>query len=152
MSKKKMTLKEFAERYECCYSAAGVRLKKLIAKDRKFAKHVSRKGRIYLLDEYAAELLKPKTTKKTSVLIPTEDISTTILRYVLTICTGSTGTPTKNQCECAELSPMKLLLHTGLKLSNTRRKATATNTASTKRGKRADRGNRNCVTILTMRL
>ena len=67
MSKKKMTLKEFAERYECCYSAAGVRLKKLIAKDRKFAKHVSRKGRIYLLDEYAAELLKPKTTKRASV-------------------------------------------------------------------------------------
>ena len=51
MSKKKMTLKEFSERYECCYSAAGVRLKKLIAKDKKFAKHVSRKGRIYLLDE-----------------------------------------------------------------------------------------------------
>ena len=67
MPKKKMTLKEFTERYECCYSAAGVRLKKLIAKDKKFAKHVSRKGRIYLLDEYAAELLKPKTTKKTSV-------------------------------------------------------------------------------------
>ena len=67
MPKKKMTLKEFAERYECCYSAAGVRLKKLIAKDKKFAKHVSRKGRTYLLDEYAAELLKPKTTKKTSV-------------------------------------------------------------------------------------
>lgn len=99
MSKKKMTLKEFAERYECCSygtadkeviigtepqtlfisqtnirngkggspSAAGVRLKKLIAKDKKFAKHVSRKDRIYLLDEYAAELLKPKTTKKTSV-------------------------------------------------------------------------------------
>ena len=67
MPKKKMTLKEFSERYECCYSAAGVRLKKLIAKDKKFAKHVSRKGRMYLLDEYAAELLKPKTTKKTSV-------------------------------------------------------------------------------------
>lgn len=99
MSKKKMTLKEFAERYECCYydtadkeviigtepqtlfilqtnirngkgdspSAAGVRLKKLIAKDKIFAKHVSRKGRTYLLDEYAAELLKPKTTKKASV-------------------------------------------------------------------------------------
>ena len=67
MPKKKMTLKEFAERYECCYSAAGVRLKKLIAKDKKFAKHVSRKGRIYLLDEYAAELLKPKTTKRASV-------------------------------------------------------------------------------------
>ena len=57
MPKKKMTLKEFAERYECCYSAAGVRLKKLLAKDKKFAKHVSRKGRTYLLDEYAAELL-----------------------------------------------------------------------------------------------
>ena len=42
MPKKKMTLKEFAERYECCYSAASVRLKKLIAKDKKFAKHVSR--------------------------------------------------------------------------------------------------------------
>ena len=27
MSKKKMTLKEFSERYECCYSAAGVTLK-----------------------------------------------------------------------------------------------------------------------------
>ena len=67
MSKKKMTLKEFSKRYECCYSAAGVRLKKLIAKDKKFAKHVSRKGRTYLLDEYAAELLKPKTTKKASV-------------------------------------------------------------------------------------
>ena len=67
MSKKKMTLKEFAECYECCYSAAGVRLKKLIAKDKKFAKHVSRKGRLYLLDEYAAELLKPKTTKRASV-------------------------------------------------------------------------------------
>ena len=67
MSKKKMTLKEFAERYECCYSAAGVRLKKLIAKDKKFAKHVSRKGRTYLLDEYAAELLKPKSTKRASV-------------------------------------------------------------------------------------
>ena len=99
MPKKKMTLKEFAERYECCYygtadkeviigtepqtlfilqtnirngkggstSAAGVRLKKLIAKDKKFAKHVSRKGRMYLLDEYAAELLKPKTTKRASV-------------------------------------------------------------------------------------
>lgn len=46
MSKKKMTLKEFSKRYECCYSAAGVRLKKLIAKDKKFAKHVSRKGNI----------------------------------------------------------------------------------------------------------
>lgn len=29
MPKKKMTLKEFAERYECCCLAAGVRLKKL---------------------------------------------------------------------------------------------------------------------------
>ena len=67
MSKKKMTLKEFSKRYECCYSAAGVRLKKLIAKDKKFAKHVSRKGRTYLLDEYAAELLKPKSTKRASV-------------------------------------------------------------------------------------
>lgn len=46
MSKKKMTLKEFSKRYECCYSAAGVRLKKLIAKDKKFAKHVSRKPKI----------------------------------------------------------------------------------------------------------
>ena len=67
MPKKKMSLKEFTERFECSYSAAGVRLKKLIAKDKKFAKHVSRKGRIYLLDEYAAELLKPKTTKRASV-------------------------------------------------------------------------------------
>ena len=46
MPKEKMTLKEFAERYECCYSAAGVRLKKLIAKDKKFAKHVTRKDRM----------------------------------------------------------------------------------------------------------
>lgn len=67
MPKKKMTLKEFAERYECCYSAAGIRLKKLLAKDRKFAKHVTRKGRMYLLDDYAAEILKPKTAKKNSV-------------------------------------------------------------------------------------
>ena len=37
------------------------------------------------------------------LLIPTEDISTTILRYALTICTGSTGTQTNGQCECAEL-------------------------------------------------
>ena len=29
--------------------------------------NVSRKGRTYLIDEYAAELLKPKTTKKASV-------------------------------------------------------------------------------------
>lgn len=29
MPKKKMTLKEFTERYECCCLAAGVRLKKL---------------------------------------------------------------------------------------------------------------------------
>lgn len=67
MPKKKMSLKEFAERFECSYSAAGIRLKKLIAKDRKFAKHVTRKGRMYLLDDYAAELLKPKTAKKNSV-------------------------------------------------------------------------------------
>lgn len=67
MPKKKMTLKEFAERYECCYSAAGIRLKKLLAKDRKFAKHVTRKGRMYLLDDYAAEILKPKTAKKNFV-------------------------------------------------------------------------------------
>ena len=67
MPKKKMSLKEFAERFECSYSAAGIRLKKLLAKDRKFAKHVTRKGRMYLLDEYAAELLKPKSTKRASV-------------------------------------------------------------------------------------
>ena len=47
MPKKKMTLKEFAERYECCYSAAGVRLKKLIAKDKKVAKHVSREALLF---------------------------------------------------------------------------------------------------------
>lgn len=67
MPKKKMSLKEFAERFECSYSAAGIRLKKLFAKDRKFAKHVTRKGRMYLLDDYAAEILKPKTAKKNSV-------------------------------------------------------------------------------------
>lgn len=67
MPKKKMSLKEFAERFECSYSAAGIRLKKLLAKDRKFAKHVTRKGRMYLLDDYAAEILKPKTVKKNSV-------------------------------------------------------------------------------------
>lgn len=67
MPKKKMSLKEFTERFECSYSAAGIRLKKLLAKDRKFAKHVTRKGRMYLLDDYAAELLKPKTAKKNSV-------------------------------------------------------------------------------------
>lgn len=67
MSKKKMSLKEFAERFECSYSAAGIKLKKLLAKDRKFAKHVTRKGRMYLLDDYAAEILKPKTVKKNSV-------------------------------------------------------------------------------------
>ena len=67
MPKKKMSLKEFAERFECSYSAAGIRLKKLLAKDRKFAKHVTRKGRMYLLDDYAAEILKPKTAKKNSV-------------------------------------------------------------------------------------
>ena len=67
MPKKKMSLKEFTERFECSYSAAGIRLKKLLAKDRKFAKHVTRKGRMYLLDDYAAEILKPKTVKKNSV-------------------------------------------------------------------------------------
>ena len=67
MPKKKMSLKKFAERFECSYSAAGIRLKKLLAKDRKFAKHVTRKGRMYLLDDYAAEILKPKTVKKNSV-------------------------------------------------------------------------------------
>ncbi len=67
MPKKKMSLKEIAERFECSYSAAGIRLKKLLAKDRKFAKHVTRKGRMYLLDDYAAEILKPKTAKKNSV-------------------------------------------------------------------------------------
>lgn len=44
------------------------------------------------------------------LLIPTEDISTTILRYALTICMGSTGTLTKNQCECAGLSSLCFLL------------------------------------------
>lgn len=67
MPKNKMSLKEFTERFECSYSAAGIRLKKLLAKDRKFAKHVTRKGRMYLLDDYAAEILKPKTVKKNSV-------------------------------------------------------------------------------------
>lgn len=67
MPKKKMSLMKFAERFECSYSAAGIRLKKLLAKDRKFAKHVTRKGRMYLLDDYAAEILKPKTAKKNSV-------------------------------------------------------------------------------------
>lgn len=67
MPKKKMSLKEFTERFECSYSAAGIRLKKLLAKDRKFAKHVTRKGRMYLLDDYAAEILKSKTVKKNSV-------------------------------------------------------------------------------------
>lgn len=67
MAKKKMTLKEFAERYECNYSAAGTRLKKLLANDKKFAKHVTSKGRVYLLDDYAAELLKPKAGKRAAV-------------------------------------------------------------------------------------
>ena len=62
MSKKKMTLKEFAERYECCYSTAGVRLKKLLAKDKKFAKHVSHKGRMVLVPSLL-------TNKKSCIII-----------------------------------------------------------------------------------
>ena len=99
MSKKKMTLKEFAERYECCYSAAGVRLKKLLAKDKKFAKHVSRKGRMYLLDEYAAELLKPKTTKKASV--SSSDIEKLKEEQQILAAKQRESTSIVRFCECA---------------------------------------------------
>lgn len=78
--KKNITLKEFSERYHCSYSAACIRIKKLLAKDKKFAKHVIRKGRTYYFDEVAAELLKPRANKKS------EDLSIDELAEELRIC------------------------------------------------------------------
>ena len=55
--------------------------------------------------------------------IPTVGISIIILPYALTIWTVSTGTPTRKVCGDAKQYPMKFLLLTGLKLSNTRKKS-----------------------------
>ena len=84
--------------------------------------------------------------------IPTVGIFIIILPYALTIWTVSTGTQTRKVCGDAKQYPMKLLLLTGLKLSNTRKNHITTSTASTKCERRGSLGNRNCVMILTMRL